>query len=184
MVSVAILSGMLGSGGWTQYPPLGYEDESAYLSVVVSAILGSNCTEEAGVGVGSYGGAIDNRLLFTQASRIVGFFVGAVSMTLFVLSLLLLLDSAVDLNIFTYPTGNVQLFKETFWVFGHPEVYALVLPAIVFMNFIRNVLKFRWTPPLLAGRLHARSLYIGRVFFLSTLVWGHHLFTSMLSPVL
>jgi cytochrome c oxidase subunit 1 len=46
--------------------------------------------------------------------------------------------------------GSVVLWQHLFWVFGHPEVYILILPA---MGIVSEVLPVFSKKPLLATQL-------------------------------
>jgi cytochrome c oxidase subunit 1 len=87
--------------------------------------------------------------------------------------LLSLLDRIGGFNFFN-AIGHPLAYAEAFWLFGHPEVYIIVLPALALWNEILPVM----------GRksLFARPVAVlGLVFvmLLSGLVWAHHMFTNM-----
>lgn len=90
--------------------------------------------------------------------------------TTFVLSLL---DRVVPLPFFT-SMGSPLSYLELFWLFGHPEVYIVVVPALAMWQEI--------IPVFSRKSLFARQWgVIGLVFvmMLSGLVWAHHMFTNM-----
>ncbi len=72
----------------------------------------------------------------------------------------------------TQAGGSAVLWMHFFWIFGHPEVYVLVLPAFAFANEIIPVFSrkamFGYTAMVSA------SVAIG---FISLSVWAHHMFT-------
>jgi cytochrome c oxidase subunit 1 len=68
--------------------------------------------------------------------------------------------------------GSAVLWAHFFWIFGHPEVYILVLPAFGFVNEIIPVFSRKAIfgyPAMVAA-----SVGIG---FISFTVWAHHMFT-------
>ena len=74
--------------------------------------------------------------------------------------------------------GDPILWQHLFWLFGHPEVYILILPA---MGIVSEVL------PVFSGKpLFGRSFVIFSgiaIGFMGFGVWAHHMFTSGLGPV-
>lgn len=84
-----------------------------------------------------------------------------------------LLDKLVPLNFFT-ATGSPLTYLMLFWLFGHPEVYIIAVPAFAIWNEIIPVMAQK----SLFGRQWA---VIGLVFvmMLSGLVWAHHMFTNL-----
>src|ERR1700720_4068923 len=77
----------------------------------------------------------------------------------------------------TQAGGSAILWMHFFWIFGHPEVYVLVLPAFSFANEIIPVFsrKAMFGYPAMV----AASVSIG---FISLSVWAHHMFTAGLGP--
>lgn len=90
-----------------------------------------------------------------------------------VLLALLSLDRTLGLHFFTnHLGGNLMLFTNLFWIWGHPEVYIVILPAFgiyseVTATFSRKPL-FGYTSMVYA------SLAIATLSFV---VWLHHFFT-------
>lgn len=74
--------------------------------------------------------------------------------------------------------GDPILWQHLFWLFGHPEVYVLILPA---MGIVSEVL-----PTFARKPLFGRSFVIFSgiaIGFMGFGVWAHHMFTSGLGPV-
>ncbi len=75
--------------------------------------------------------------------------------------------------------GDPLLWSHLFWYFGHPEVYVVVVPAFGIISEViatsarRSVFGYRSMVYAMAG--------IGIVSFI---VYGHHMFTSGMSPTL
>jgi cytochrome c oxidase subunit I len=87
--------------------------------------------------------------------------------------IMLLLDRYLGSHFFdTQAGGSAVLWMHFFWIFGHPEVYVLVLPAFAFANEIIPVFSRKAIfgyPAMVAA-----SVGIG---FISLSVWAHHMFT-------
>lgn len=74
--------------------------------------------------------------------------------------------------------GDPQLWQHLFWLFGHPEVYVLILPA---MGIVSEILPVFARRPLFGQTAVIFSgIFIGFVGFG---VWAHHMFTAGMGPV-
>ena len=88
-------------------------------------------------------------------------------------------DRSFGTNFFFAPAGaDPVLWQHLFWVFGHPEVYILILPAMgivseILPTFSKKPL-FGYSTVILAGAIIA---------FMGWLVWSHHMFTVGLGPI-
>src|SRR6201989_3528675 len=91
---------------------------------------------------------------------------------------MLLLDRYLGFHFFTNEAGgNVMMYMNLIWVWGHPEVYILVLPA--FGVFSEVVSTFSGKP--LFGY---RSMVLATmaICIISFMVWLHHFFTMGAGP--
>jgi cytochrome c oxidase subunit 1 len=92
--------------------------------------------------------------------------------------IMLVLDRYLGSHFFdTQAGGSAVLWMHFFWIFGHPEVYILVLPAFAFANEIIPVFSRKAIfgyPAMVAA-----TVAIG---FISLSVWAHHMFTVGLGP--
>ncbi len=86
---------------------------------------------------------------------------------------MLLLDRYLGFHFFTLAgQGNQMMYVNLFWVWGHPEVYILVLPA--FGIFSEIISTFSGKPLFGYRSMVAATMAI---CVLSFLVWLHHFFT-------
>ncbi len=87
--------------------------------------------------------------------------------------IMLLLDRFVGSHFFdTQAGGSAVLWMHFFWIFGHPEVYILIIPAFAFASEIIPVFsrKAIFGYPVMVGATLA-------IAFVSLSVWAHHIFT-------
>jgi cytochrome c oxidase subunit 1 len=87
--------------------------------------------------------------------------------------LMLLVDRYLGGHFFDAQAGgSAVLWMHFFWIFGHPEVYILVLPAFAFISEIIPVFSRKpiFGYPIMVGA----TVAIG---FISMSVWAHHMFT-------
>src|SRR5688572_13445402 len=75
--------------------------------------------------------------------------------------------------------GDPILFQHLFWIFGHPEVYILILPA---WGFVGDLVSFFSRKP---AYFYKGSVYaMTAVTILSAVVYGHHMFVTGMNPML
>ena len=91
----------------------------------------------------------------------------------------LMFDRMFGTNFFKVAEGGQPiLWQHLFWIFGHPEVYILVLPA---MGIVSEVLPTFSKKPLFG---YSIVVFSGAVIgFLGFAVWSHHMFTTGLGKV-
>jgi cytochrome c oxidase subunit I len=90
-----------------------------------------------------------------------------------VAQIMLLVDRYLRGHFFdTQAGGSAVIWMHFFWIFGHPEVYVLVLPAFAFASEIIPV--FSRKPIFGYSVMVAATVAIG---FISMSVWAHHMFT-------
>lgn len=183
MLMVSLLVGNFSTGGWSAYPP--------YTGALFSPGVGPDYWIWAIVvaGLGTTLSGI-NFAVTVYKMRAPG--MGFMRMPLFswtvvcssiliifalpplsVAALLLAADRYMDFHFFTNDLGgNMMNYANLFWLFGHPEVYLLVLPAYGIFSEIFATYS--------AKRLYGyTSLVIATmtIAVLSFTVWLHHFFT-------
>jgi cytochrome c oxidase subunit 1 len=75
--------------------------------------------------------------------------------------------------------GDPILYQHLFWIFGHPEVYILILPA---WGLVSDLLSFFARKPAFGYKVTVGAMFA--VTLLSAVVYGHHMFTTGLSAML
>lgn len=174
--------------GWTAYVPL---SSAAYASTGLDYYVLGLQISGAGTLIGGInflvtiitmrapGMTMMKMPLFTWstfvASALILFAFPALTVGLF----LLMFERLFGANYFIVEAGgNVVIWQHLFWIFGHPEVYILVLPAFgIFSEVLSTFSKkrlFGYSAMVFA------TLIIG---FLGFMVWAHHMFTVGMGPV-
>ncbi|MEM8854544.1 MAG: cbb3-type cytochrome c oxidase subunit I, partial [Pseudomonadota bacterium] len=183
LVLVSLVLGKFSEAGWTGYPPLSGIDYSPGVGVDywLWALLVS--------GVGSTLSGINfivtivkhrcpgltymRMALFTWTALCVSVLMAFAFPALTVVAIMLGLDRTLEFHFFTNGDGgNMMMFANLLWIWGHPEVYILILPAFgifseVVATFSRKRL-FGYTSLVYATACIA---------LLSFTVWLHHFFT-------
>jgi cytochrome c oxidase subunit 1/cytochrome c oxidase subunit I+III len=91
---------------------------------------------------------------------------------------LLLIDRTLDSAFFDASRGgNSLLWQHFFWIFGHPEVYILALPAF---GMISEIIPVFSRKPIYGYEFVAGSTVA--IGILSMGVWAHHMFAVGLGP--
>ncbi|MGZ0228422.1 MAG: cytochrome c oxidase subunit I [Acidimicrobiales bacterium] len=92
---------------------------------------------------------------------------------------LLMFDRLFDANFFNVDAGaDPLLWEHLFWIFGHPEVYILILPAF---GVISEVIPTFSRKPIFGYPFMVFSgIAIG---FMGWGVWAHHMFASGIGPI-
>lgn len=117
--------------------------------------------------------------LFTWATLITSVLILFAFPPLTINLFLLMFDRLFDANFFNVGAGgNVLIWQHLFWIFGHPEVYIVILPAF---GIISEVVSTFSKKRLFGYSAMVFSLVI--IGFLGMMVWVHHMFTDGLGPL-
>ncbi len=190
LVMVSLVLGKFSTGGWSGYPPyteMSYQPGvgpdywiwALTLSSIGTTLTGLNFAvtiyKERAPGMTFF-----RMPLFTWTALCASILMVFAMPPLTVATLLLALDRYLDMHFFTNALGgNMMNFANLFWLFGHPEVYILILPAFgvfssVFATFSSKRL-YGYTSLVYATMCIA---------VLSFTVWLHHFFTMGQSPTI
>ena len=93
--------------------------------------------------------------------------------------IMLMVDRYLGGHLFdTQQGGSAMIWMHFFWIFGHPEVYVLVLPAFAIANEVIPVFSRKAIfgyPAMVAASMG--------IVFISLGVWAHHMFTIGMTSV-
>ena len=117
--------------------------------------------------------------LFTWMTLVTSFLLVLAFPVITVALIELMFDRFFGANFFAASAGaNPLLWQHLFWVFGHPEVYILILPAL---GIISEIIPTFSKKPLFGYPVVVLSGII--IGFMGWMVWSHHMFTVGLGPV-
>jgi len=191
------------NAGWTIYPPLSALPQAISGSglgmtlwlvsmaiFIASSLMGSLNYVVTVINLRTKGMSM-TRLPLTIWAFFVTAIIGIVSFpVLLSAALLLIFDRSFGTSFFLsdiyiagevlhYQGGSPVLFEHLFWFLGHPEVYIVLLPAL---GITSEVIATNSRKPIFGYR--AMIMSILAIAFLSTIVWGHHMFISGMNPFL
>ncbi|MEL4308814.1 cytochrome c oxidase subunit I [Joostella sp. CR20] len=191
------------AAGWTIYPPLSALPQAqggsglgmtlwlvSMAIFIASSLLGSLNYVVTVINLRTKGMSM-TRLPLTIWAFFVTAIIGIVSFpVLLSAALLLIMDRSFGTSFFLsdifiqgevlhYQGGSPVLFEHLFWFLGHPEVYIVILPA---MGLVSEIMAANSRKPIFGYR--AMIMSILAIAFLSTIVWGHHMFISGMNPFL
>ena len=181
-------SGLYGAGsapdvGWFAYAPLtaqafspGHSTDYWIIGLLVSGVGSIGTTLNIATTVLCMrcpGMTLGRMPLFAWLNLVMAGMVLIVVSPLTAAQIMLLIDRYLGGHFFdTQAGGSAVIWMHFFWIFGHPEVYVLIIPAFAFISEIVPV--FSRKPIFGYSIMVAATLTIG---FLSLGVWAHHMFT-------
>ena len=117
--------------------------------------------------------------IFTWMVMVVQFLLLFAMPVITVALFLLMFQRSFDATFFSVEAGaDPLLWQHLFWIFGHPEVYIIVLPAF---GIVSEVLPVFSKKPLFGYPLVVFSG--AAIGFVGWGVWAHHMFASGLGPI-
>ncbi|HEY0047346.1 MAG TPA: cbb3-type cytochrome c oxidase subunit I [Flavobacterium sp.] len=203
MVSSLFVESGPANAGWTIYPPLSALPQAINGSgagmtlwlvsmavFIASSLMGSLNYIVTIINLRTKGMSL-TRLPLTIWAFFLTAIIGVLSFpVLLSAALLLIMDRSFGTSFFLsdiyvagevlhYQGGSPVLFEHLFWFLGHPEVYIVILPA---MGLVSEIMATNARKPIFGYRAMIISLIA--IAFLSTIVWGHHMFISGMNPFL
>lgn len=183
IVMISLFVGEFARTGWLAYPPLSGADYSPGVGVdyyiwglqvagVGTTLSGINLIATI-VKMRAPGMTMMKMPVFTWTSLCTNILIVATFPILTATLALLSLDRYVGTNFFTNDLGgNPMMYVNLIWIWGHPEVYILILPAFGIFSEVVST----FSGKRLFG--YASMVYATVVItILSYLVWLHHFFT-------
>lgn len=183
-VWVALITGNGPDAAWFNYVPLSSEEYSPGIGIDVwtTAITFMEiATLVAAVEMiatilklRAPGMSLNRMPLFVWAMLVTSFMIIFAMPTVMLASVMLALDRMVGTHFFNPAAGgDPLLWQHLFWVFGHPEVYIILIPALGMISTIVATFARRSNA---AYTLVTVSLVA--IGFLSFGLWVHHMFTT------
>jgi cytochrome o ubiquinol oxidase subunit 1 len=183
LVMLSLFVGEFAMTGWLAYPPLSGADYSPGVGVdyyiwalqiagVGTLLSGINLLVTI-VKMRAPGMTLMKMPVFTWTALCTNVLIVAAFPVLTAVLVLLSLDRYVDTNFFTNDFGgNAMMYVNLIWIWGHPEVYILILPLFgVFSEVVST-----YSGKRLFG--YTSMVYATVVItILSYIVWLHHFFT-------
>jgi cytochrome c oxidase subunit 1 len=201
-LSIFVHTGMA-SAGWTIYPPLSALPQAMSGSglgmtlwlvsmaiFIASSLMGSLNYIVTVLNLRTKGMKM-TRLPLTIWAFLITAVIGVVSFPVLLSAALLLIfdrsfgtsfylsDIFIQGEVLHYKGGSPILFEHLFWFLGHPEVYIILLPAL---GITSEVISTNSRKPIFGYRAMIGSIMA--IAFLSTVVWGHHMFVTGMNPFL
>ncbi|MDH5234388.1 MAG: cytochrome c oxidase subunit I [Gemmatimonadota bacterium] len=188
-ITVPILFQVAPNGGWFGYAPLTTNQFSAGPNidfwVLGLQILGISSLAAAFnfittiINLRAPGMTLMRMPMFTWMSFVVQFLLVLAFPPITIALFFLLMDRFFGTTFYEIAAGaDPLLWQHLFWVFGHPEVYILILPAF---GLVSEVLPTFSKKPLFGYNVMVYSgIMIGTLGFG---VWAHHMFAVGMGPV-
>ncbi|KTS29060.1 cytochrome o ubiquinol oxidase subunit I [Methylobacterium indicum] len=183
LTMMSLFIGEFAATGWLAYPPLSniayspstgvdYYIWALQIAGIGTTLSGVNLIATI-VKMRAPGMSMMKMPVFTWTSLCTNILIVASFPVLGAVLALLTLDRYVGTNFFTNDLGgNPMMYVNLIWIWGHPEVYILVLPAFGIFSEVTST----FSGKRLFG--YASMVYATVVItILSYLVWLHHFFT-------
>jgi cytochrome c oxidase subunit 1/cytochrome c oxidase subunit I+III len=190
LLYAAFAAGNAPDAGWFSYAPLsekpfspgpGLDFWAIALLLIGAGIVGSAINLIVTVAVSRTPGMTMRRLPLFVWMNLVNSVMIVFALPVLVASLIMLLaDRLLHARFFdSAQGGSPLLWQHYFWIFGHPEVYIMILPAF---GMISEIIPVFSRKPIFGYPFMAASTLA--IAFLSYGVWVHHMFAVALGRTL
>ena len=183
LVMVSLVVGAFSTGGWTGYPPyteISYQPgvgPDYWIWAITLSSIGSTLT---GLNFAATiykkrcpGMTLMKMPLFCWTALCTSVLMIFAMPPLTVVTALLALDRYLGFHFFTNDLGgNMMIYANLFWLFGHPEVYILILPAFGVYSEVISAFSSKELYGYVSLVLATMAIGV-----LSFTVWVHHFFT-------
>ena len=185
LLSAPFIGGM--QSGWSAYNPLATQAAAGMDGFVVTIIVFAISSAVAGANITTTAVLMRTRgMTWTRTPIFVYGVVASVGLAIPVFPAFMAsqvisgLDRAAGTTLFD-PNGGGSgwLYANLFWLMGHPEVYVILIPAIIALLELTPVFTRR---PLFSFK--TAVVAIAGIVGLSVLVWAHHMYISGWAPAL
>jgi cytochrome o ubiquinol oxidase subunit I len=188
LVNVSLVVGEFARTGWLPYPPLSeltyspgvgvdYYLWSLEISGVGTLVAGINLVTTV-LKLRAKGMTYQRMPMFCWTTLASNLLIVAAFPILTATLAMLILDRYLGFHFFTNEAGgNVMMFMNLIWAWGHPEVYILVLPAFGIFSEVVSTFSGK---PLFGYR--SMVLATMAICVISFMVWLHHFFTMGAGP--
>jgi cytochrome c oxidase subunit I+III len=184
MLIFSMLAGLAPDSGWFMYPPLssviaspGINSDFWLIGVTFVEVSAISAAVEIVVSILKFrapGMSLDKMPIFAWYALVTALMILGGFPPLILGSIMLELERAFGLPFFQADAGGTPLlWQHLFWLFGHPEVYIIFLPAA---GVISTVLPVMAQTTLLGYRWVVSAAVA--LAFLSFGLWVHHMFAT------
>ena len=167
--------------GWTLYPPLATSEMNFTITIIVySLIVAGMSSLLASINfVLTMGNMRSSGLIFQLLALFNWSLIITAGMLVVVLPIiagsLMMLFTDLHYNTSLFDPsygGDAILYQHYFWLFGHPEVYILIIPAFGIISQTIAIISQK-----LIFCILSMVLAIGCIAIFGVIVWGHHIYT-------
>jgi cytochrome o ubiquinol oxidase subunit I len=188
LVNLSLVVGEFARTGWLPYPPLSeltyspgvgvdYYTWSLEISGIGTLVAGINLVTTV-LKLRTRGMTYSRMPMFCWTTLASNLLIVAAFPILTATLAMLILDRYFGFHFFTNEAGgNVMMFMNLIWAWGHPEVYILILPAFGIFSEVVSTFSGK---PLFGYR--SMVLATMAICVISFMVWLHHFFTMGAGP--